>query len=98
MKKETTKQVTKPKKPTIKVTLKVLGKFYNSQGKTVEEALTKLDIPMVRGVGVLALEKGEKKRERILGARLLNGIFGQASPSLKAIAVKNIGTMFEDFN
>ena len=81
----------------IKATLHLLGKKYESKGKTVEEVISKLAPPVAKGVGILVLERGERKREKILNGRIINGIFGERSPTFKAIAMKNITTLFEDF-
>lgn len=82
----------------IKVTLHNLGKIYESKGKTVEEAITNLNPPIAKGHGVLVLEKGDKRKERILNARIINGVFGVASPIIKSIHIKNIVNLFNDFD
>ncbi len=82
----------------IKASLKLLGKFYNSEGKTVEEAITKLNPPVAKGMGILTMEKGNLKREKILNGRVINGVFGERSPTFKAIAMKNIISLFGEFN
>ena len=82
----------------IKATITLVGKKYESKGKTVEEVISKLNPPIAKGVGVLMLEKGELKREKILNGRTINGIFGERSPTFKAISMKNITILFEDFN
>lgn len=82
----------------IKATLTLLGKTYEAEGKTVEEVISKLNPPIAKGVGILMLEKGELKREKILNGRTINGIFGERSPTFKAIFLKNITTLFADFN
>ena len=88
----------KAKTELIKASLKLFGHFYHSQGKTVEEVLTKLKPPIAKGFGILILEKGDKRREKIIRANIINGVFGQRSPTMKSIALKNITTLFEDFN
>lgn len=88
----------KKKTETIKVSLTLLGRVYKATGKTVEEAITKLDPPIAKTVGILVLEKGDLYRERIINVRTVNGIFGKSSPIMKSLAIKNIITMFNDFN
>ena len=82
----------------IKATIRILGKTYESKGKTVEEVITKLNPPIAKGVGILVLEKGDLKREKILNPRTINNVFGQASPTMKTIAVRSITILFEDFD
>lgn len=84
--------------PTIKASLTLFGKVYKSSGKTVEEVIDKLNPPVAKGVGVLRLEKGELVREKILNGRIINGTFGQRSPTMRNLAIKNITTLFNDFN
>jgi len=82
----------------IQATLTTLGKTYTSKGKTVEEAIMTLEPPMTKSHGVLVLEKGDKRKERILNARVINNIFGAGSPTTKNIAIKNITSLFNDFD
>jgi len=84
------------KKPLIKATLKNLGKYYKAEGKTVEEVIDKLQQPMMRGVAVLTLEKGELKREKILTRTT---VFSKnLSKTARIVAMKNIILLFSDFN
>lgn len=87
----------KETKPLLKLTLHNLGKIYESTGKTVKEAIANLKLPKLRGHGILVLEKGKKRKERILSARIVNGVFGVSSATTKNIAIKNIVTLFSEF-
>lgn len=82
----------------IKISLKLLGKFYKAEGKTVEDVINKLKPPVAKGIGILTMEKGNLKREKILNGRIINNVFGERSPTFRAIAMKNIINLFEDFN
>lgn len=94
MKKETPKETIKE---TIKATLKVLSREYTANGKTVEETLLKLQPPAVRTLGILTLEKGKLKREKIIQPRLVFGCWGKQSQTTKNVAMKNIKILFSDF-
>jgi hypothetical protein len=72
--------------PGYKVDLKCLGRHFTSEGDTVEEALAKIKISNgARALSVITLTGGALEKTRILSARTTNSIFGQASPSLRAI-------------
>lgn len=92
------------KKRQIRASLKIFGKTYKSKGTSVEEVLTKLNPPIAKGIGVLRLERGDKKKddylwkERILNTRALGGLFGQMSPIMKTIHLKNMVTLFDNFD
>ncbi len=90
--------MTTKKTSTITATLTLLGKTYSSKGKTVQEVLTKLNPPVAKGTGILVLEKGKLKRDKILGGRVVNNIFGERSPIFKELAMKNITSLFSDFD
>ena len=95
---------TKSRPKQIRDLLKLVGKTYKSKGTNVEEGLTKLNPPIAKGMGVLRLERGDKKKddylwkERILNTRALNGLFGEMSPTMKAIHMKNMVILFDNFD
>jgi len=94
----TTKKPAKPAKPTIKATLHILGRKHEAKGKTVSDVMNKLEIPVAKTMGILRLEKGDMSKERILKASVINGVFGQRSPTMKNIAMKSIISLFNDFD
>lgn len=85
-------------KKTIKASLKVLGKTFKAEGKTVEEVVSKLNPSLARGVGILVLDKGDLHKERILQPNTVNNVFGQRSPTMKSIAMKSIIILFDEFD
>jgi hypothetical protein len=87
-----------PKITKIKATLKVLGKYYKAEGKTLEETLTKLKPPVAKSVGILLLEKGKLKREKILQPFTVLGLWGKTGKTRQDIALKNIKLLFSDFD
>ena len=78
-----------------KAELKILGRLYKSTGKTVEEAISNLKVSGGRGMAVLTVTKGKDSRWKVLNAVTTVRLFGQASPTLKAGAMKQILTRFE---
>ena len=74
-----------------KVSLKNVGRVFKSEGKTLEEALGRIKIAGgAKGMSVLNVEKGDKKKKGII----LNGsqtiAFGDFSPTMKTIKLKGI--------
>lgn len=89
---------TKKKVAKIKATLKLLGRYYTAEGKTVEETLNKIKAPVAKTLGILTLEKGDLKKEKIIPPRLVMGVFGKQGRTIKDMAMKNITILFNDFN
>ena len=92
MKKRKTKS---NKKGVIKSYFKIMGVRYSGSGNTVEKAITSLNPKIVRGMGVLTLERGRQKREKILNKSLVMRLFGQVSRFNKEIAWKQVNQMFQ---
>ena len=79
----------------VKVSLKIVGKWYEAKGKDYVSAVLKLKPEVAKGVGVLVMESGDLKRERVLGAPLITSLFTPVSRMRKEIAVKQLKGMFE---
>jgi hypothetical protein len=82
--------------PKVKAKIKLLGRYYESEGKTVEEALHSLKIPVAKGVGVLTVSKGENSRTKVITGQIISNFFGNRSPQMKSIALKGIIQFFSD--
>lgn len=82
----------------IKATLKLLSRYYTAEGKTVEEVIKKLKPPVAKTLGVLTLEKGTMKKERIIQPRIVMGLWGKCGQTMQDIAMKNIIMLFSNFN
>lgn len=82
----------KPKvEENIKITVKSLGRVFKAEGKTFEEAVGKIKIGNgARALSVITVEKGKETKTKILNARHTNGLFGQGSPTMKAIHLKGV--------
>ncbi|MBU1122648.1 MAG: hypothetical protein KKF54_08175 [Candidatus Omnitrophica bacterium] len=89
---------TKAIKPKIKATLKLLGKYYIAEGDTLQKTLKKLTPPVAKTLGILTLEKGKLKREKIIQPRIVMGLWGKCGQTMQDIAMKHITLLFGDFN
>ena len=79
-----------------KITLKSLGRTYQGEGGTFEEALDKIKIGNgAKLTSVLIVEKDGKSKERILGGRTTGHLFGGGSPTAKQIHLKQVKMMFD---
>lgn len=78
------------------VTLKVFGKKYSATGSSVVDALLNLKgVGKLAGSCVLMIEHNEVKREKIINARILWGLFN-GSQTMKDIGIKNVSLIFGD--
>ena len=78
-----------------KLTLKSLGRIYQSEGENLEEALNKLKIVGgAKAVSVLKVEHGDVVKERLINASFVQRCFGQGSPTTRAIFIKKIMTLY----
>ena len=87
-------KMTKTIKKEYKASLKTVAGWAYATGKTALEAIENLKPPIAKGVGVLVLEHGKERREKILSGRDLNGLWGQVSRMNKEIAQKRIKMLF----
>ena len=79
------------KKELVKLTLKSIGRVFQSEGETFEEAVDKIKISGgARAVSVIKMEKDGKEIVKILNARYTSWLFGQGSPTMKAIHLKGV--------
>ena len=84
------------KKESYKATLKSVGRTYQAEGGTLEEALRKIKISGgAKAVSVLRVENGDKSKERILSGITTHHLFGQGSPTTREIHLKKIRNMFD---
>lgn len=99
--KKGTKKVKKTIDPTTsaqlyKAILKSVGRTFKAEGATLEEALGKIKISGgAKAVSVLIVEKDGVKREKIINPAHTNGLFGQGSPTTRAIHLKGVTQLFD---
>ena|SRR3990167_2602428 len=91
MKKGSKSKVKKEIISPVKIILKCLGRVYNSEGLTFEEAIRKIKISGgAMALSVITVEKDGKTITKLFNARQTNGVFGQGSPSFQAIHLKGV--------
>lgn len=83
----------KKNKDGYKVSVKVLGKYWTSNGETLEEALSKLKIPNAKGLSVWKVEYDGRVKEKIMMPNITARLFGMSGLA-KEIALKQFRTMF----
>ena len=77
-----------------KLTVKSLGRVFNSEGDTLEEALGKIKITGgAKAMCVLTVEKGDQRKERIINANYAHKLFAEVGPTMKMIALKKISEL-----
>ncbi len=95
---KTVKKVKNETKDDFLVSFKVFGKTYTSKGETLKEAVEALDYTgKVAGISIFTVARGEVKKERIMNPVIANRLFSQ-SRIMREIAIKNILTLFDNFN
>ena len=73
----------------VRLTLKSVGRMFKSEGKTLEDAINKIKISNgARALSVITVQKGKVIKEKILNGAHTQGLFGQGSPTTRAIHLK----------
>lgn len=93
MKTKTTKKVKKVADTPYNATAIIMGKKYVGKGKTVAEAIGKIDAGNVKGKCVLVIEKGDYRKERILQPIPAYRLFNSMGMT-REVALKNISILF----
>lgn len=75
-------------------TLKLLGKLHTATGVTPREALENIEVQKGKGMGILTMSKGDKKREVIVPARRVYQMFS-ASKLMREVAIKQLSMRLE---
>lgn len=81
--------------PIIRSSIRIMGKIFTAEGATVKEAIENLKPEYARGIGVLTLEKGEVKKEKIINVMQIQRLFGKGSSMYREIALKGVSTLFQ---
>ena len=74
----------------MKITLKILGKLYTSEGKTLQEALENMKIPVVKGSSVLTYEKDGQEKYKVFNTFVTQNYFGKGGATKKEYATKRL--------
>lgn len=79
----------------IKASLKVLGRIYESEGNTIDEVLNNFKTDnWVKGAGVLIIEKDGVIKEKIIAGNHIKNLFGMASGTLRNVSLKFVRSLF----
>lgn len=79
-----------------KVILKSIGRVFEAEGKTLEDALNKIKISNgARVVSVLQVKRGKKERTKILSGMTTHNLFSYGSPTTKLIYLNKVKSMFD---
>ena len=81
--------------PTIKATLKILGRTFESKGNTVDEVLSGFKTEnWIKGSGVLIVERNGIVKEKIIAGNHIRNVFGMASGTMRTVSLKYITQLF----
>jgi len=84
----------KKKEDSYKATIKVMGKSYEASGSDVSSALLGLKPLNCKGKGILTIQHGEVKKERVLMPMVLFRLFNTKGLT-NEIAVKQAAMLFQ---
>lgn len=91
---KSTKEAKPAKTSQYYVSMTIYGRKYEAKGSTLEEALGKIKIGGVaKSKVILSISNGKETKERVMLPFTINKLIS-LSPSMKAIAVKQIATLF----
>mgnify|MGYP001562299012 CR=1 FL=1 len=80
----------------VKLIVRCLGRVYNSEGATLDEALSKIKIGNgARAQSLLVVIKGDSVREKILNASHTNNLFSNVGPTARLLALKWVNALFQ---
>jgi len=94
-KKKSINKSNKPNVSKIKAHLSIAGRVSKAEGNTILEAVMNLKPSANKGVGVLVLEKGKYKKDKILKPDEVYGLFGKVSETIKQMAIKKLLLKFD---
>src|SRR3990167_276856 len=78
-----------------KATLKSLGRVYQSEGATIEEAIRGIKVSGgAKVTSVLSIEHGDKKTDRIINGITAHRLFSQGSPTTREIHLSKVCMLF----
>jgi hypothetical protein len=83
----------KKKEDSYKATIKVMGKTYEASGSDVSSALLGLKPLNCKGKGILTIQHGDVKKEKVLMPMQAFRLFNTLGLS-REIALKNVSNLF----
>lgn len=75
-------------------TLKVMAQSYTAKGDSAKDAIFALKPNNVKGKGVLTVDNGTEKRERVLSPMITSRLFNTVGLN-REVALKNINILFD---
>lgn len=93
---KTVKKVAKKIEKPYMASIKVFAQTFTAQGKTAREAIANLSPGNVKGRGILVIEKGGLRKERILMPQIVWRLFNSQG-LMREIALKNASILFDGF-
>lgn len=87
------KKVKKEIAEVYQASIKVLGRTYKATGTTCSEAISNLKPGNCKGKGILTIEKGDFKKERVLMPMLVWRLFNSRGIT-QEVALKNASNLF----
>jgi hypothetical protein len=82
------------KKAGYKAVIKVFGKSYEAEGGTAAEAIEGLSVRNAKGRGILTIQRGAVRKDRVLMPVAVLRLFGSSGLS-RQVAVKNAASLFQ---
>lgn len=77
-----------------KITVKIFNKLFTSEGKTLEEALSKLNVKNAKGLSVWSVERDGKITQKVVQSAMTFRLFNSRGIS-RDVALKNFNLMFK---
>lgn len=81
-------------KDTYKATIIVLGRKFEAKGVSVLDAINKLKPGNCKGKGILVVEHGDVKKEKVLMPLVTFRLFNSAGMT-REVAVKQVSSLFQ---
>lgn len=87
------KKTTETTTPLYKVSCKIMGKSYHSEGETVLEAIGNLKVGREKGRAIIAVKHADTVKEKVLMPIQVTRLFQTAGTS-REINLKNVALLF----
>ena len=75
-------------------TLKVMAQTYSAKGDSAKDAIFALKPKNAKGKGILTVQNGDQKRERVLTPMITSRLFNTVGLN-REVALKNISILFD---
>lgn len=74
----------------------MMGRKYTGEGATAAEAIANIKLKALRVKGILTVQKGEEKKERVIIPHVASRLFNMVGLN-REVALKNMAFMFDGF-